>query len=148
MNSNPFNMGNKMNPMADRNLFDNPKKDNNPFASDLKDLDIDAMMKDIDRKLQELDEEEKRQKEKLREQNRELMNNANAEANTLINKIKDIDKEPVLDDEDSEFEPIKPIEDTANKDSKDPKVNVDVNSVIVNENVITDDEFFDDFFND
>ena len=150
MNSNPFNMGNKMNPMADRNLFDNPKKDNNPFASDLKDLDIDAMMKDIDRKLQELDEEEKRQKEKLREQNRELMNNANAETNSLINKIKDIDKEPVLDDEDedSEFEPIKPIEDTTNKDSKDPKVNVDVNSVIVNENVITDDEFFDDFFSD
>ena len=27
-----------------------------------------------------------------------------------------------------------------------PKVNIDVDSVIVNENVITDDEFFDDFF--
>ena len=27
-----------------------------------------------------------------------------------------------------------------------PKVNIDVDSVIMNENVITDDEFFDDFF--
>ena len=27
-----------------------------------------------------------------------------------------------------------------------PKINVDADSIIVNENVITDDEFFDDFF--
>ena len=33
------------------------------------------------------------------------------------------------------------------KDEK-PKVNVDADSIIVNENVITDDEFFDDFFSD
>jgi len=29
-----------------------------------------------------------------------------------------------------------------------PKINVDADSIIVNENVITDDEFFDDFFNE
>ena len=29
-----------------------------------------------------------------------------------------------------------------------PKINVDADSIIVNENIITDDEFFDDFFSD
>ena len=29
-----------------------------------------------------------------------------------------------------------------------PKINIDVDSVIVNDNIITDDEFFDDFFSD
>ena len=29
-----------------------------------------------------------------------------------------------------------------------PKINVDADSIIVNDNVITDDEFFDDFFNE
>ena len=38
-------------------------------------------------------------------------------------------------------------EDITNEVEK-PKVNIDVDSVIVNENVITDDEFFDDFFGD
>ena len=32
------------------------------------------------------------------------------------------------------------------KKKEAPKVNIDVDSVIMNENVITDDEFFDDFF--
>ena len=35
-----------------------------------------------------------------------------------------------------------------NSDEDKPKVNVDVDSIIVNDNVISDDEFFDDFFFD
>ena len=38
--------------------------------------------------------------------------------------------------------------DITNNDSKKPIVNIDADSVVVNENVITDDEFFDDFFTD
>ena len=34
------------------------------------------------------------------------------------------------------------------EDIEKPKINVDADSIIVNENVITDDEFFDDFFTD
>ena len=34
------------------------------------------------------------------------------------------------------------------KEVEKPKINIDVDSVIVNENVITDDEVFDDFFGD
>ena len=51
-----------------------------------------------------------------------------------------------------EDNPIKidtPIEIKQNKEEvSKPKINVDADSIIVNENVITDDEFFDDFFNE
>ncbi|MBE6140042.1 MAG: DUF87 domain-containing protein [Firmicutes bacterium] len=72
-------------------------------------LDLDAMMKDIDEKIRELEEEEKKQKE-----------------SQLAKKEK-------------------PVVELLNVDDK-PKINVDNDSIIVNENVITDDEFFDDFF--
>ena len=91
-------------------------------------MDIDAMMRDIDQKLKELDEEEKRQKEKLKMQNRELMETK-----------KEIEK-PIINNISTDNDEAKTIE--------KPKINVDVDSVIVNENVITDDEFFDDFFGD
>ena len=38
--------------------------------------------------------------------------------------------------------------DLLEKNDVKPTVNVDSDSVVVNENVITDDEFFDDFFGD
>ena len=121
---------NPMNPMGGMTGMNNQ----NPFAaanqspapnpmSGLKGMDIDAMMRDIDQKLKELDEEEKRQKEKLKAQNRELMNSVQVE------EKKELPKEE-------------------NKSQDKPKINIDVDSVIVNENVITDDEFFDDFFGD
>lgn len=84
---------------------------------------IDEMMKDIDRRLKELDEEEAREKERMKIQMPNLDN--------PLNNNKDIVKSGEA-----------PIEKLLEK----PKVNIDVDSVIVNENVITDDEFFDDFF--
>ena len=117
---------NPMNPMS--NPFQREQvqeSSNNPFANGLGGMDIDAMMKDIDAKLKELDEEEKRQKEKLKEQNRILMEESNKKEENIINEIN---------------------KDKEEKTSEKPKVNIDVDSVIVNENVITDDEFFDDFF--
>ena len=149
MPNNPFSMAGmpNFNPMMNQNSF-NPEHRNipsNPFAVDIQNtnevknnaglnsfsgglssMDIDAMMKDIDEKLKELDEEEKRQKEKLKEQSKEITNFDLKEMSNQ-NDVEHIKKE----------EP-------KNK----PKVNVDVDSVIVNENVITDDEFFDDFFGD
>ena len=140
-NTNPYNT----NPYNTPNPFGNAGGTNeeipavSPFGDGLKNMDIDAMMKDIDRKLQELDEEEKRQKEKLKMQNKELMESAN------LNK----DLENHLNQEENiqlpeEKQEISEKEEIIEK----PKVNVDVDSVIMNENVITDDEFFDDFFGD
>jgi len=116
---NPFSM--TSNPMSSTPI--NPMS--NPFVGGLQGMDIDAMMRDIDQKLKELDEEEKRQKEKLKAQNRELME-------------QQVKKPPVQESLFKEEE----------KQIEKPKINIDVDSVIVNENVITDDEFFDDFFGD
>jgi len=120
---NPFKMNDDINPMSNINPMPRPQ---NPFMGGLQNMDIDAMMRDIDQKLKELEEEEKRQKEKLKEQNRELMESTKPKVENVINEEK---------------------EDITNEVEK-PKVNIDVDSVIVNENVITDDEFFDDFFGD
>ena len=51
--------------------------------------------------------------------------------------------------EDTPIEPKISVEPKQNKEEvSKPKINVDADSIIVNENVITDDEFFDDFFNE
>ncbi len=135
MPSSPFGFGGMNEPKEFNSPNKNPLNEPNSLGGGLKDLDIDAMMRDIDKKLQELDEEEKRQKEKLKAQNAELMSNATKETNSILDKIKEEEEAELLD--------------TSNEAPKEePKVNVDVNSVIVNENVITDDEFFDDFFSD
>ncbi len=139
MNDNPFNSVRNNNNSLNNSIFNNneqskPTSPISTFDNGLKGLDIDEMMRDIDKKLQELDEEEKRQKEKLKAQNREIMDNANKETSSLMDKLKE--------------EEIENLDDTKQEEKTDPKVNLDVNSVIVNENVITDDEFFDDFFSE
>ena len=123
-------MSSPTNPFANPSGARQNPMDMNPFGG-LNNMSIDDMMKDIDRKLKELDEEEKKQKEKLKMQNQELMSSAN--------KILEEQKEKIEEAKHRE-EQDKPVE--------KPKVNIDVDSVIVNENVITDDEFFDDFFGD
>jgi len=138
---NPFSMQNDVNPMAgmpgmsSMNPNPRPTPNPNPFMGGLQGMDIDAMMRDIDQKLKELDEEEKRQKEKLKEQNRELMESAKPKVEPVKDELTDtnlVSEEPT--------EEVKVVD--------KPKINIDVDSVIVNENVITDDEFFDDFFGD
>ena len=155
----PFSGGN---PFGGGSPFGGPSS--NPFGgtpgsnpmgggSPLSNMDIDAMMKDIDRKLKELDEEEARQKE--------LLENNKVETNDKIDMPKPLPKpvnifeeEPVKPDaitvdesvkEEKEKSVVEPIK--TNTESK-PIVNIDADSIIVNENVITDDEFFDDFFGD
>ena len=100
----------------------------NPFAIKDTNESNKNKLEETEKKLNDLDEIEKKQKEKLKEESKELEN---------INLSFDFDDEE--------------LENAEKKDTKNtekPKVNVDVDSVIVNENVITDDEFFDDFFGD
>lgn len=166
--ANPFNT----NPM-----FDKP-------MSSLSDADIDAMMKDIDRRLKELDEEEARQKaelEKKTQTSNSVVESKSPIANignevAPVSESKDTIKGEVVSPSiEKEIEDIKPAEVEQKKEEKEqskfifedipkideqvinqqnsessnkPKINVDADSIIVNENVITDDEFFDDFFNE
>ncbi len=113
-------------------------------------LSIDEMMKDIDRKLKELDEEEKRQKDQLKEQNKNLMDGNINLNDSILDKKDDLDDDFDIIPQNNKIEesPKEPDKEVENKTIEKPKVNIDVDSVIVNENVITDDEFFDDFFSD
>ena len=166
---NPFTAGGMVNPFATPNMSSNMASPSNgslashPFSnndmfnkpmSSLSDMDIDQMMKDIDRRLKELDEEEARQKLEMEKASsptsplQQMPEKAKAEVpvetleptdNIYKPKIEEIPKE-------SRQEVGKSASViTANKENK-PKINVDADSIIVNDNGITDDEFFDDFF--
>ena len=172
---NPFNnqTPNGTNPASAPSTNANSPFSSNPMfnkpMSSLSDADIDAMMKDIDRRLKELDEEEARQKAAMNK-----ANNPVQETEGIANKTKLEDqeftfsvpevKEPEVTPKENIIKPdnngIESLEDThiknetpieikQNKEEvSKPKINVDADSIIVNENVITDDEFFDDFFNE
>ena len=63
-----------------------------------------------------------------------------------LNELKEIEenKEKLPKLEEDELKKKEPEKLENNK----PKINVDVDSIVMNDNVITDDEFFDDFFGD
>ena len=86
---------------------------------------VDKMIADIEKRIKEIDEEEERRK-KLKEQEKKnlFLDSKQAEMGNIVETKKE------------------------EKIEEKPKVNVDVDSIIVNENVISDDEFFDDFFGD
>ena len=170
-NTNPFNPGGfDNNPFANSNPFlstanpfetfnnGNQSLDVNPFSNP-NEVDVDELLKKIDAKIAELEEEEKLEKEK----------------NTINNDKKEIDLPKTeqdkvleefkfeLDDNLNNKKDIEtldmPDENTINKTFNDiltenanekleEKKEVDSNTVDKNTNVITDDQYFDDFFQD
>lgn len=227
---NPFSGANpfgKDNPFGSRpNPFANDpfKKDSNPFGLDKPNnggnslfggLNLDEMMKDIDRKIAELDAEEAREKAKQEEVKKKetekldsLLKEAKIEpkeekpvveepkeekkeekdvikipeqSEIFSNIVENIEKSNALKDKmefntkipktkeekpivmpnteipkiekpvNIELRPsIEPLDELKNKNKKKEdkaKVNVDADSIVIDNN-ITDDEFFDDFFGD
>jgi type IV secretion system protein VirD4 len=133
MSNNPFASKTSNNDMISNNPFMGGTS-SSPFGGkQISDEEIDAMMADIDRKLKELDEEEKKEKEKQ----------------TRV-------QEPKVIEDDDIFKMITEDEPKENKKEQkqdeekkiNPKVNVDNESEVLNENIITDDEYYDDFFGD
>ncbi len=138
------------NPSPTANPFANSDPSLNPYAN-LTNKDIDDMVKNIEKKLAQLDAEEALEKEKAKQ----------AEAKTPEPKGTS-DFKPVREDKNDDLELASPVnEEKDNKeDSLDltqeikmddiskPKINVDKDSIIVNDNLVTDDEFYDDFFDD
>ncbi len=143
MMGNPF-LQNNPNPFA--MPMNNAPRNPNPFVSpQLGGMDIDQMMKDIDERLKELDEEEKKQKEEMKKKSKDLEPTDDEIDELLASLGNEIEEKEEPKDEEVE---IIPTEEVKEEKKEKPKVNIDVDSVIVNENVITDDEFFDDFFSD
>ena len=116
-NNNPFMFNNS--PLNDPLM-------NKPMSS-LTNDEIDKMIAHIDKKLNELDEEEKREKEKQQINNTESSFELPKLDDPKLEDNKKVSKEPKVDK---------------------PKINVDADSIVMNDNVITDDEFFDDFFHE
>ncbi len=139
----------------------NPFMSNNPFMKNapLSNEDIDKMIADIDKKLKELDEEEAKQKKELQEktvkntesQEKEILKDApkiEPKEPIKTSTIKQVKKQAEAKEMDNQKKSVKKDSSSSVKNIKKPKINVDVDSVIVNDNIITDDEFFDDFFGD
>ena len=133
MNSmNHMEPGSMRNPMAS-NSMDLPQKPLSSLTND----EIDKMIADIDKKLKELDEEEARERAKLAEKKSMELPKMDESVSTIpATASSSIMKEP------KEIETPKVIEE------EKPKINVDRDSIVMNDNMITDDEFFDDFFGD
>ena len=97
-----------------------------PNPSGLSSMDIDSMLKDLDEKFKELDRQEEEQKKK----------NIDTKSDDKLLSITDEVKE----------DPMINIKEEAKEEN--PKINVDADSKVIADNVVSDDEFFDDFFGD
>ena len=97
-----------------------------PNPSGLSSMDIDSKLKDLDEKFKELDRQEEEQKKK----------NMETKSDDKLLSITDAAKEG----------PMINIKEEAKEEN--PKINVDADSKVIADNVVSDDEFFDDFFED
>jgi hypothetical protein len=165
---NPFMQGNPFGPT--QNPFMNHSSA--PVAP-VSDKDIDEMMKEIDRKLKELDEQDNNLStedgsEKIETDNvpKEVTEPETSEKNNtdFFNNMENPFFEDAVDEQSNVDNEVKeekveekkeaPVEvkekkvEAPKENLKKTNINVDDDSVIVNENVVTDDEFFDDFFGD
>lgn len=125
---------------------------------------LDDYVRRLDEKIAELEREEALEKAKLEEKNKESLNTpAKSESeitseinNILEDKKEEVKEEKVIPTKANYFETIEPLPEENNipvetkktveePTVEKPKVNVDVDSVVVN-NKPNNDDFFDDFF--
>lgn len=140
--NNPFGGMMGANPFGGLNQTPSPMP--NPFKQNpMADIDIDKVMADIDKKLKELEEEDEKEKKQQAKVQENKVDNGNIDKE--IKNEKPVIEIPKSDEKDNSK--VSDISNNVQKTDK-PKINVDVDSVIVNDNIITDDEFFDDFFQD
>lgn len=139
MNSNPFANQN-MNPFVEGSMAN---------AGNLSNDEIDKMIADIDKKLKELDEEEaKAKKQKGSSTNKETLPNNKKEKKETSKFFDSMNQEPKEVEVQESLKEKKKEEFLEEKEEQKekPKINIDADSIIMNDTIITDDEFFDDFF--
>ena len=163
-----FNFNNNVNPFMNPNegLMPNINKDANPLPNPFEgggEVDVDELLKKIDAKIAELEEEERLEKEKQPKVNTEVENKSSDKVleefkfdlddvmNNNKEKIEtfDLPKETNTSDINKTFNDLL----VENSDKKiEEKKNIDKNTVISDgnndTNQITDDQYFDDFFQD
>ena len=163
-----FNFNNNVNPFMNPNegLMPNINKDANPLPNPFEgggEVDVDELLKKIDAKIAELEEEERLEKEKQPKVNTKIENKTSDKVleefkfdlddvmNNNKEKIEtfDLPKETNTSDINKTFNDLL----VENSDKKiEEKKNIDNNTVISDgnndTNQITDDQYFDDFFQD
>lgn len=162
---NPFMGGSGFNPFMGANPFMGPRPNSSPMTSnqapapnpfmgggEVTSKDIDDMVKEIEKKLQALDEEEKKEN-KLKKQSENII-----EDKPVIKPI--VEKKP-SEDIDEIIKKLEKTEVPENNDESDgftqeinlkdepnTMLNVDKDSEIINNSVSDDDDYLDDFFDD
>lgn len=162
---NPFMGGSGFNPFMGANPFMGPRPNSSPMTSnqapapnpfmgggEVTSKDIDDMVKEIEKKLQALDEEEKKENE-LKKQSENII-----EDKPVIKPI--VEKKP-SEDIDEIIKKLEKTEVPENNDESDgftqeinlkdepnTMLNVDKDSEIINNSVSDDDDYLDDFFDD
>lgn len=162
---NPFMGGSGFNPFMGANPFMGPRPNSSPMTSnqapapnpfmgggEVTSKDIDDMVKEIEKKLQALDEEEKKENE-LKKQSENI-----TEDKPVIKPI--VEKKP-SEDIDEIIKKLEKTEVPENNDESDgftqeinlkdepnTMLNVDKDSEIINNSVSDDDDYLDDFFDD
>ena len=125
-------------------------------------LDIDSMLKDLDEKFKELDRQEAEKKKKQNENLFKVTDDIEIPKkkeefgdNKFFNKpieTRNINKDFNLDtfkkNIDAKTEEVPKQNNVENIKDESPKINVDSDSKVIGDNIISDDEFFDDFFGD
>ena len=162
---NPFMGGGGFNPFMGANPFmgprpnsspmtSNPTSTSNPFmgGGEVTSKDIDDMVKEIEKKLQALDEEEKKenelkmQSENITEDKPVIKPIVEKEPSEDIDEIiKKLEKTEVPENND---EPDGFTQEINLKDEPNTMLNVDKDSEVINNSVSDDDDYLDDFFDD
>lgn len=149
-NINPFA---KTPTMMDKPIT-NPKPASEGTNNLFSDMDIDAMLKDIDNKIKEFEEKEKEEqispikdKEKPIKLEKEPKKKEQIiEKPIKIEEIKEAKIEEIIEEKPIAVKEVKEIEYFGEYPNNNLKVSVDTESKIVLPTEITDDEFYDDFF--
>lgn len=162
---NPFMGGGGFNPFMGANPFMGPRPNSSPMTSnqapapnpfmgggEVTSKDIDDMVKEIEKKLQALDEEEKKENE-LKKQSENIIEDKpvikpivekkpSEDINEIIKKLEKTEV-PENNDESDGF-----TQEINLKDEPNTMLNVDKDSEIINNSVSDDDDYLDDFFDD
>ena len=162
---NPFMGGGGFNPFMGANPFMGPRPNSSPMTSnptstpnpfmgggEVTSKDIDDMVKEIEKKLQALDEEEKKENE-LKKQSENITEDKPVIKPIVEKKpsedideiIKKLEKTEVPENND---EPDGFTQEINLKDEPNTMLNVDKDSEVINNSVIDDDDYLDDFFDD
>ena len=162
---NPFMGGGGFNPFMGSNPFMGPRPNSSPMTSnqapapnpfmgggEVTSKDIDDMVKEIEKKLQALDEEEKKENE-LKKQSENITEDKPVIKPIVEKKpsedideiIKKLEKTEVPENND---EPDGFTQEINLKDEPNTMLNVDKDSEVMNNSVSDDDDYLDNFFDD